>query len=150
MQSKISNSHLETKKIGEEFGKNLKKGYVICLYGNLGAGKTTFVQGMAKGLGIERRIISPTFVILRSYKIKNQKSKVKIASQNLKVFYHIDLYRIENEKEIEGLGLEEILNDKNSIVAIEWPEKLGSKLPKIRTDIYFENIDRDVRQIIWK
>ncbi len=138
MKSKISNSFEETQKIGEDFGKSLSKGSIVCLYGNLGAGKTTFVQGIAAGLGIKRRIISPTFIIVRKYEIENGN------------FYHIDLYRVENEKDIQGLGLEEILNDKNSIVAIEWAEKLGDKIPKQRTDIYFENIDDDERQIIWK
>ena len=139
MKSKISNSSQQTQAMGEEFAKTLTPGSVVCLYGDLGAGKTTFAQGIAKGLGIKNRIISPTFIIVRTYKLSQ-----------LNNFYHIDLYRIETEKDIEGLGLEEILNDKDAIVVIEWAEKLGSKMPKKRTDIYFENIDDDERQIIWK
>ncbi len=139
MKSKISNSSLETQQMGEEFAKTLRGGSVVALYGDLGAGKTTFAQGIAAGLGIKKRIISPTFIIVRKYRISGKRN-----------FYHIDLYRIETEKDIEGLGLEEILNSKDSIVVVEWAEKLASKLPKNRIDIYFETIDDEERQIIWK
>ena len=125
--------------MGEEFAKTLRGGSVVALYGDLGAGKTTFAQGIAAGLGIKKRIISPTFIIVRKYRISGKRN-----------FYHIDLYRIETEKDIEGLGLEEILNSKDSIVVVEWAEKLASKLPKNRIDIYFETIDDEERQIIWK
>ncbi len=140
MKSKISNSYQQTQQIGEEFGRHLVPGTLIALYGDLGAGKTTFVQGLAKGLGINKRIISPTFVLVREHRIMNHELKIN-------KFYHVDLYRIEREKDIEGLGLEEILSDKNAIVAIEWADKLGAKLPKKRIDIYFENVDRDKRKI---
>ena len=145
MKSKISSSYLETQEIGREFAKTLRSGSVVCLYGDLGAGKTTFIQGLARGLGIKNRIISPTFIIVRKYNIR-----IKDKGLMIKNFYHIDLYRIDTASDIEGLGLGEILSSKDSIVAIEWAEKLGSKLPKQRTDIYFENIDDDKRQIIWK
>ncbi len=140
MKSKISNSYQQTQQIGEEFGRHLAPGTLIALYGDLGAGKTTFVQGLAKGLGINKRIISPTFVLIREHGIMNHELKIN-------KFYHVDLYRIESEKDIEGLGLEEILSDKNAIVAIEWADKLGAKLPKERVDIYFENLEGDKRKI---
>ncbi|MBI2074353.1 MAG: tRNA (adenosine(37)-N6)-threonylcarbamoyltransferase complex ATPase subunit type 1 TsaE [Candidatus Levybacteria bacterium] len=153
----ITHNFEETQKVAEEFAKKLKGGEVIALHGELGAGKTTFVQGLAKGLGIERRIISPTFIIVRTYKIniKNQKLNIKNtrfaarrANKKSKMFYHIDLYRIESEKDLEGLGVREILNDQNSIVAIEWAEKLGKLLPKKRVDIYFDYISESKRRII--
>lgn len=71
----ITSSYEETQKLGKEFTKKLQGGDIIALYGELGSGKTTFVQGLAKGLGIKRRIISPTFIIIRSYTLINQKSK---------------------------------------------------------------------------
>lgn len=145
MQSKISNNSSQTQKFGEEFAKTLKGGSVVCLYGQLGSGKTTFTQGVAAGLGIKNRIISPTFIIVRKYK-----AKIKNKGLMIKDFYHIDLYRLETKKEIENLGLKEILEKRDSIVVIEWAEKLGYKLPKKRIDIYFENIDDNERQIIWK
>jgi len=134
----ITNSFEETRKLGEEFARShlarLKYG-VIALYGDLGSGKTTFVQGLAKGLGIKRRIISPTFIIVRNYKLE-------VGS-----FYHIDLYRIQNEKDIESLGIEEIIKNPENIVAIEWAEKMGNLLPKKRWNIKFEYLDEDKRRI---
>ncbi len=132
---------METQEIGKEFAKTLKDGSVVCLYGDLGAGKTTFTQGVALGLGIKNRIISPSFIIIRTYRIN------KGSVDN---FYHIDLYRLESEADLKSLGFDEILDDKKSVVVIEWAEKLGAKLPKERIDIYFENIDDNERQIIWK
>ncbi|MEX2012886.1 MAG: tRNA (adenosine(37)-N6)-threonylcarbamoyltransferase complex ATPase subunit type 1 TsaE [Candidatus Levyibacteriota bacterium] len=142
MKSKISNNFAETQSIGKQLGRDLKQGTVIALYGELGAGKTTFVQGMAKSLGVKNRILSPTFIIVRKYKIDDKRLKIKD-------FYHIDLYRIENEKGLEGLGIEEVLSDKDAIVAIEWAEKLKSKLPKKRLDVYFEDLGEDKRKITW-
>lgn len=114
--------------------KNLKR--IIALVGNLGAGKTTFVQGFAEGLGIKDKIISPTFVLIRQHKIpgKNQ------------TLFHIDLYRLENSEQFQSLGLEEIINDPNNIVLIEWAEKAKNLLPKNTTWIYFEG-DGDSRRI---
>lgn len=128
----VTNSFEETQRLGKDFAKSLRAGDIVCLYGDLGSGKTTFVQGLAKGLGIKNRIISPTFVIVRSYKLK-------VIS-----FYHIDLYRTQSERDIEGLGIEEIINNENNIVVIEWAEKLGNYLPKKRIDIHFfyENENR--------
>lgn len=134
----ITEDFEKTQELGEKFARELKAGDIICLYGDLGSGKTTFTQGLAKGLGIKNRIISPSFIIVRKYKLID------------KNFYHIDLYRVENERDIEGLGLDEIFDDKNSIIVIEWAEKLGFKLPKERIDIYFENLDDDKRKITWK
>ena len=136
----------ETQLAGEKFAKKLLsfrenlKAKVVVLYGELGSGKTTFVQGMARGLGIKRRIISPTFIIVRHYRIKNQESRIMN-------FYHIDLHRINSEDYLEGLGLREIIEDPQNIVAIEWGEKLGSLLPKKRWDVTFEYLDKDKRKI---
>jgi len=128
----ITNNFEETQRLGEEFARSLLAnsqgetfGRVIALYGDLGSGKTTFVQGLARGLGIKNRIISPTFLMVRSYKLEAMS------------FYHIDLYRVENERDLEGLGIEEIINDRNNIVVIEWAEKLKEYLPKKRIDIHF-------------
>src|SRR3989344_3335881 len=104
----ITKNFKETQKLGCDFAKVLKKEDIVCLYGDLGSGKTTFVQGLAEGLGIKSRIISPTFIIMRSHELKNG------------MFYHIDLYRIGSERDLEGLGIEEIINNKSNIVAIEW------------------------------
>lgn len=130
-----TNSFEETQKLGRDFARVLGKGDIICLYGELGSGKTTFVQGLAEGLGIKNRIISPTFIIMRSHELKNG------------MFYHVDLYRTESEKDIEGLGTEEIINDHENIVAIEWAEKLKSKMPAKRIDIEFSYEKKNMRKV---
>ncbi len=145
----ITNNSEETQNLGKEFASKLKGGEIIALYGNLGSGKTTFVQGLAMGLEIKRRIISPTFIIIRSYeiKLKAQKAKVKTTTQNSKFFYHIDLYRVETPDDIKGLGMDEIIGNSNNIIVVEWAEKMKDFLPKKRIDIYFEYLDENKRKI---
>ncbi len=154
----ITQSGEETQKFGEEFAVALTD-RVIALYGELGSGKTTFVQGMTKGLGIKQRIISPTFVIVRQYKISPPRSPfghlgggeaTTSTPARCNAFYHVDLYRIESKNELKGLGLEEIISDPQNIVAIEWAEKIKDLLPKKRIDIYFEYIDEHKRRITIK
>jgi len=122
-----SQSPEQTQKIAQEFAQKLKGGDVVFLFGNLGDGKTTFTQGLAKGLGIKKRIISPTFILMRTHRLRKKDAKF---------FYHLDLYRMESEKDVDGLGLDEIIGNKEAIVAIEWPEKLKDKLQSISGDIY--------------
>lgn len=156
----ITTTFEETQKLGEDFAQELVPGDVVLLYGDLGSGKTTFTQGLAKGLGIKKRIISPTFTIVRTYKCHpggqrpiGSHTKDSIATlqndyaQSAKVFYHIDLYRTESVKDLKGIGIEEILNDKEAVVVIEWPEKLGKLLPKNRYDIHFSYEREQVRKI---
>jgi len=134
----ITGNSGQTRKLGYDFAKTLNKGEIICLYGDLGSGKTAFVQGLARGLGIKNRIISPTFVIIRSHRLK------------VGMFYHIDLYRTEVEKDIENLGLEEIMNAPQNIIAIEWAEKLKDYLPEKRIDIEFVNEKENIRKIMFR
>ncbi|MBF8249749.1 MAG: hypothetical protein HW400_350 [Candidatus Levybacteria bacterium] len=131
-----SNNFAETQKLGRDFAKTLKKGDLVCLYGDLGSGKTTFTQGLAEGLGIKQRITSPTFIIVRCYELQTPAfAKASAGKQNLKLFYHVDLYRVESEKDLEGLGIEEIINNKNNIVVIEWAEKLKNYLPRTQCPV---------------
>jgi len=142
-QTIITNSSKETQLFAEKLARNMHGGEVICLYGDLGYGKTTFIQGFARGLGLEGRIISPTFIIMRSYQANS-----KFQDSRFKNFYHIDLYRINTEQEIIDLGLFELLNNSENIIVIEWPEKMGKLLPKNRIDIIFEYLDEDKRKIV--
>ncbi|MEK7616957.1 MAG: tRNA (adenosine(37)-N6)-threonylcarbamoyltransferase complex ATPase subunit type 1 TsaE [Patescibacteria group bacterium] len=135
MKHYLTFSEKETKDLGKKLASKLHG--VIALSGPLGAGKTTFVQGFAKGLGIKEKIISPTFVLIRQHKIPNSK----------KMLFHIDLYRLENEKQLKGLGLEEIRNDSNHISLIEWAEKAKDFLPKSTSYINFEALDETKRKI---
>lgn len=131
----ITNNREETIFLGEKIAQNLNLGERIFFFGNLGGGKTTFIQGLAKGLGIKRRIISPTFIILRHYGLENGD------------FYHIDLYRTQSNIDILGLGIDEILKDQDNIVAVEWSEKITDLLPNKRIEIYFKYLEEDKREI---
>jgi tRNA threonylcarbamoyladenosine biosynthesis protein TsaE len=139
----ITNNSRQTKKLGEFLAKKLKQGvrkkaFILALRGNLGGGKTTFLQGFAKGLGIKQKVLSPTFVILKRFKIKDLR---------LKNFYHIDCYRIRKSKEILDLGFKKIISDPKNIVAIEWAEKIKKILPKNTIWIKFEFVDENKRKI---
>ena len=138
----ITKSARESQKLGEKLASTLKKGSVLCLYGDLGSGKTTFLQGLAHGLGIKERILSPTFVMMRQYEISNKK--------DASCFYHIDLYRAENEKDVESLNLREIWSDPQNIIAIEWPEKIEKILPSERINLHFEYLKENERRITIK
>lgn len=135
----VTKSAEQTRAIGAEIVALFSQTNVICLYGDLGAGKTTIAQGIAKALGITRRIISPTFVIVRKYELPKEQN-----------FYHVDLYRVASEQDLEELGLGEILGDKQNIVVIEWAEKLGTLLPEKRIEIVLEYLDTNQRKIIAK
>ncbi len=148
MKTIITNSFKETQELGFEFAQKLKGGEVIALHGDLGSGKTTFVQGLAEGLGIKQKIISPTFIIMRTYTISNPQS-IRQAQDGSAIhnFYHVDLYRIEGEEDVEGLGLLDLFDDKENIVVVEWPEKIENLLPSTRVDLYFEYVGDEEREI---
>ncbi len=136
MPTLISNSEKKTKQVAFKLAQQISHG-VIALTGELGAGKTTFAAGFAKGLGIKEKIISPTFVFIRQHKIP----------QTDKILYHIDLYRLESSSHSKSLGIEEIINDPNNIVIIEWAEKLENTLQKNTLKIEIEKTEGDLRLI---
>ena len=134
----ITKNSDKTKKLGFEFAHKLNSADVILLYGDLGSGKTTFVQGLALGLGIKDRILSPTFVLQRIHVVEDHEFK----SLN-----HIDLYRIEEPLEIESLGLSEILDDNSAITIIEWADRLKNFTLKKGYKIHFKYISDTEREI---
>jgi tRNA threonylcarbamoyladenosine biosynthesis protein TsaE len=136
----ITSSFEETQKSGFDFAKKVEAVSVLALHGDLGSGKTTFIQGLAKGLGINKKIISPTFIIMRTYELP-------VISRYKRHFYHLDLYRINNEKDVKELGLMELINDTSNLLAIEWPEKIFKILPEKRLDLHFEYIGENKRKI---
>lgn len=135
MDNTITSNEKETRLFGKKLAKRLKGGGVICLYGDLGAGKTTLVQGIAEGLGIDRRINSPTFIIVRKYDD----------------FWHIDLYRLKSLEEARAVGIEEILSDPKNVVAIEWPEVIQDILPKHHIEVRINIVGqkREINEIIY-
>ncbi|OGE36446.1 tRNA (adenosine(37)-N6)-threonylcarbamoyltransferase complex ATPase subunit type 1 TsaE [Candidatus Daviesbacteria bacterium RIFCSPHIGHO2_12_FULL_43_11] len=134
-----TNSPGETQKIAKELAQKYKDGGIFALSGPLGAGKTTFIQGFAQGLGITERLLSPTFVIMRQHEIpKNPEGKL----------YHIDLYRLDKITEIDSLGLSEIFSNPKNIIFIEWSEKMETLLPKQTIKIHLEITSEETRQIL--
>ncbi|MFZ2664209.1 MAG: tRNA (adenosine(37)-N6)-threonylcarbamoyltransferase complex ATPase subunit type 1 TsaE [Patescibacteria group bacterium] len=127
----ITHSTQETKEFAGKIAKDIKLGVVIALYGDLGSGKTTFTRFLVEALGIRSRVQSPTFVIARKYEKIN----------------HVDLYRLTTEKEVEDLGFKEMIEDKESITIIEWPDLAEKLLPKDTLRIYFEYVDENSRKI---
>lgn len=146
MKQVITKNSQETFDLGVKFGQSLKGGEILALQGNLGAGKTCFLQGLAKGLGIKDKVNSPTFNILKVYKITSNIKK-RISPQ---VFCHIDTYRLRDERDLISLGIEEFFHDLKTITAIEWAEKVKKILPKKTIDLYFKQIDEDTREITIK
>lgn len=137
----------QTAAFAEKFTKDFSgnpsgdRATTLCLYGELGAGKTTFSQGFAKGLGIRERLLSPTFIIVRRYDLPRQLGNY---------FYHIDLYRLQTEDDLKELGFDEMFGESGSFVIIEWAEKLAENLPQNRIDIWFSIDEKGRHQITVK
>ena len=136
MKKIISNSEEETKLIGRKFAKDLKKGDVIVLTGDLGSGKTKFTEGVLQFFGLENEISSPTFTIVNEY-----------LNRDVNV-YHFDVYRLEDEDEFYAIGGEEYF--EKGICLIEWGEMIESALPNKYIQISFSrNLeDENVREIV--
>lgn len=115
-----------------------EKATVIGLTGDLGSGKTTFVQGVARALGVTESVTSPTFVIEKIYPLKNQPFKKLV---------HIDAYRLKNAHELEVLGWRELLGDPSNLIFIEWPENVPDTLPKNAPTLTLHVIDEHARRI---
>lgn len=135
MNKFISNSVSDTNKIAADFCELLKPGTVVCMTGDLGAGKTAFVQGVARHLGINDDIMSPTFNILLQYKI----------SDGL-VLNHFDLYRLETQEELDDIAFYEVIED-NAISFIEWSEKFPDCMPSDAINLSIKKIDENTREI---
>jgi|SRR3989344_5090728 len=156
MQKSITKNSQETQNVGQNFAREIlaakprqkarlasraagASAVVLALQGDLGAGKTTFLQGLAKGLGIKEVVNSPTFVIMKKFKLE---------SLGFKFFYHFDLYRLENEKDLQLLNFQEIISNPENIVTIEWPEKISKLLPENIIKINFTHVQENKREIV--
>lgn len=130
----------ETKAVAEELAKYLQPSSLLCLSGDLGAGKTTFTQGLLEALGADGPYVSPTFVIMKEYDLK------EATKNGIKRIYHADAYRIE-EKDFEILGFAEWVSDPEGLVILEWPERIQNLLPEKRMDISLEQKNERERVI---
>lgn len=129
----ITHNESETSLLAKELAKTLVAGDVICLFGDIGVGKTVFTKGICRELGTDEYINSPTFTIVNEYEAKDLN------------IYHFDMYRIEDPSELIEIGFSEYLS-KNGICIIEWPENIYSELPKCRTDVKIERLSFDEEQ----
>lgn len=120
-----------------------KKARILAFSGDLGAGKTTLTQEIAKHLGIKEKIISPTFVIMKSYKI-NPKSEY---NSRFKKLVHIDAYRLDSHMDLLKLGWEGLIVDKDNLVIVEWPERVSECIPTLSLPVLLSHIDDDNREI---
>ena len=130
MNEKRLDSPVTTQLFASKLAKDIKPGTVIALIGNLGAGKTTFAKGFAKGLGFSDHVISPTFKLISEY----------VGNINL---YHIDCYRIDTSFDFLNIGGEHYLNPIDGITLIEWPERINNLWSDDWVFIYFERIDEE-------
>ena len=122
----VSKSAKKTQKVAGLLATEMKtlhgkKAVVVALTGDLGSGKTTFTQGFAEALGVKEKVLSPTFVLMKIYRVRCQRSSVKCY---LKHLIHIDCYRIDSPREIEHLGLKKVFKDKDAIILIEWADRI--------------------------
>ena len=130
-----TNSDKETEAVGEQFGRMVSDGTVVAMYGDLGAGKTAFVRGMARGMGISERVSSPTFTIVNEY----------LGERTL---IHFDMYRLGSADELFDIGWEDYLA-RNGVCAVEWSENIEDALEEdiIKVDIR-RGADDNQRQIM--
>lgn len=136
----VSDSPEETFQLGERLGHILQGGEVICLYGELGAGKTVFAKGLGKGLGIKEEITSPTFTLIQEY-TSGLKNGLR--------FIHMDLYRLQHEQEAETIGVYDYFQ-KDCVCLVEWPDLIADSFPEDRLEIRIDGSGDLSRNIFLK
>ncbi|MGC8653881.1 MAG: tRNA (adenosine(37)-N6)-threonylcarbamoyltransferase complex ATPase subunit type 1 TsaE [Candidatus Kryptoniota bacterium] len=129
----VTRGEVETIALGEKFGNELRSGDFVAMYGDIGAGKTHFVQGVCRALNVKEVVNSPTFTIINEYH-----GKLDV--------YHIDLYRVSSLKEILDLGFEEYL-DAGAVCIVEWAEKLNGIMPEKRYEVTMTIGGENIRNI---
>jgi len=133
----FSRSPEQTRRVGKRLGAALQTGDVICLQGDLGAGKTTFVQGIAHGWGSMDSVSSPTFILVNEYRRADQSQ-----------LFHMDAYRLDSTPEAEELDLDSML--AAGALIIEWPERMDGLVPAERLWIKLEHVDDEEREMKFK
>lgn len=126
----------ETENAASELAKKTAPGSVIALHGNLGAGKTVFARGFARGLGVTQPVSSPTFTVIQEYELNDGNW-----------LCHLDLYRIENSASALVFGVDEYLEDDSAILLVEWAERISDILPEKTIHIKIDRIDENSRKI---
>lgn len=123
---------VQTSTLAKRFLKNVRGGDVLALSGELGSGKTTFVQGLAKALGVREQITSPTFVLMKIYRLPKP-------FNNITKLCHIDAYRLDSAYELAAIGAGEYIGDASTLTVIEWPERVSGLIPQNAIRILFKH-----------
>ena len=126
----------ETWELAKKFAADLKSGDVICLEGDLGAGKTTFTQGLAAALGVKGRVTSPTFCLVQEH----------ASGDGARLLVHMDLYRLHDEGDVEAIGWDDYLA-RGAILVVEWPDRAGTLIPRSARHVTFAIQDEEKRII---
>jgi len=130
-----TSSAAETQALGRALMDLLPDGALVALYGDLGAGKTNFVRGMAEAGGMGERVTSPTFTLVHEYR-------------GARTLYHLDLYRITAPHQVLDLGYENLFDPEDGVCVVEWAERAEGMLPQRRVDIHLAHADGDSREIV--
>ena len=136
MTEYITHSERETEELGRRFAGPLPGGTVVAMYGDLGAGKTVFSRGFARGLGVTEPVSSPTYTIVQEYELPTGNR-----------LYHMDLYRIGDEHAALGFGVDEFLNEPGAISLVEWPERIRGLLPDTAVRVELRHRSESEREI---
>ena len=132
----ISHSETDTENFAAEFAGKLPAGSVVTLQGDLGAGKTVFARGFARGLGITEPVSSPTYTIVQEYQLPDRKR-----------LYHLDLYRISSPESALAFGVDEFFDDPDGYALVEWPERIGNVIPDNAIKITLRHLSESEREI---
>ncbi len=135
-QKFLSRSEAETEALGAALARELGSGGIVLLNGDLGAGKTVFSRGFARGLGITEPVSSPTYTIVQEYELPGGGR-----------LYHMDLYRIGDEHAALGFGVDEFLNEPGAVSLIEWPERIRGLLPDTAIRVELAHRSENEREI---
>ena len=133
------------KEFAAEFARELSGGTVLALHGELGSGKTTFVGGLAEGLGVGHNVTSPTFNVMKLYAVDSSCGPVQ--DKKIMRLYHIDCYRIDSPEDLRNLGFHEWLSDAHGLVVVEWAAKVRGLLPADAIELRFVHLGDDCRRI---
>ncbi len=139
-QTFITHSAEETREVGRNLAHTLKPGTLVCFEGNLGSGKTTFIQGILEGLGAEKPFVSPTFILMKQYELSAP------SVTGVERVYHADAYRL-GAPEFREIGFEEWISDPEGVTLLEWSKRIAELLPEKRIEISLRTLSENEREI---
>lgn len=144
----VSNSAEQTREIGSRLGRRLRRGDLVLLHGDLGAGKTTLAQGIARGLGVAVPVQSPTFTLVHEYEVELAPGEIGAADDAVGRFYHLDLYRLAGEDDLDSFGFDDFLAPADGVALVEWPERAATRLPNAYLLVRLGHLGEGKRRLV--